>query len=201
MTTTLEEIKRNLRIVGQFDLADALDLDSIVTEELRILEYTRYLIALNGRRSHYVSKIRAEIIAAIWGYADKFSEGEHLRVIILICTEKLVRACSDIESIHDKLEILSAAYAASFCQSYDLRKLSQLVGLEDFDAMRCLLPPPDTNAVIDVLGLAYQYHEYGNMDRIAYNKALEKVNLQSFASGEAQYMRPPGSQPEMNTSD
>lgn len=201
MTTTLEEVRRNLRTVGQFDLADALDLDSIVTEELRILEYTRYLIALNGYRSHYASKIRAEIIAALWGYADKFSEGEHLRVITLICTEQLVRECSDIESIRDKLEILSSAYAASFCQSYDLRKLGRLVGLKDFDETRRLLPPPDTNAVIDVFGIAHQYHEYGNMDRLAYNKALEEVDSGSFTSRAAQYTRPPRSQPEMNTPD
>lgn len=177
MTGTLEEIKRNLRTVGQLDLADALDLDSIAAEESRILEYTRYLIALNGYQSHYASKIRAEIIAALWGYADKFSEGEHLRVITLICIEQLVRECSDIEGIHGELEILSAAYAASFCQSYDLRKLSRLVGLKDFHGLRLLLPPPDTNAIIDVFGIAYQYHKYGNMDRLAYDEALKEAGL------------------------
>lgn len=183
MTGTLEEIGRNLRAVGQFDLADALDLDSVAVEGSRILEYTRYLIALNGHQSHYASKIRAEIIAALWGYADKFSEGEHLRVITLICVEQLVRECSDIESIHGELEILSAAYAASFFQSYDLRKLGRLVGLKDFNGLRSLLPPPDTNAIIDVFGIAYQYHKYGNMDRLAYNEALKEAGLWPPADG------------------
>lgn len=187
---TLEEIKRNLRTVGQFDLADALDLDSIITEESRILEYTSYLIALNGYRSHYASKIRADIIAALWGYAGRFSEGEHLRVITLICIEQLVRGCSDIESIYDKLEILSAVYAASFRQSCDLRKLGQLVSIKDFDEMRRLLPPPDMNSVIDIFGVAHQYHKYGNMNRLAYNEALKEVDSRYLADGVAQYMCP-----------
>lgn len=183
MTGTLEEIRRNLRTVGQFDLADALDLGSIAAEESRILEYTSYLVALNGYQSHYASKIRAEIIAALWGYADKFSKGEHLRVITLICIEQLVRECSDIESIHGELEILSAAYAASFCQSYDLRELSRLVGLKDFNQLRSLLPPPDANATIYVFGIAYQYHKYGNMDRPAYNEVLKEAGLWPPANG------------------
>jgi len=201
MTGTLGETKRNLRTVGQFDLASALESDSIAAEEPRILEYTRYLIALNRCRSHYAGKIRAGIIAALWGCADKFSEGEHLRVITLVCVEQLVRECSDIESIQDKLEILSAAYAASFHQSHDLRKLSPLVGLKEFGELRSILPPPSTNAIINVFGRAYKYHKCGNMNGLACSEAFKEAESRSLAGGVAQWVHPLRTPPEMNTPD
>lgn len=177
MANTLDEVKRNLCAVGQFDLASALGSNSSAVEGSKVLRYTRYLIALNGFRSHYAAKTRASIIAALWGYVESYSNDEYLRATILICIERLVRECHDINSIHGQLEALSAAYAASFDQLSDLRKLVRLVNLEDFDELRRLLPKPDTNAMVNVFGRAYQYYKYGNMDRLAYNEALKEVEL------------------------
>ena len=177
MTTTLEEVKRNLRTVGQFDLADALESDNIRARGPEILEYTRYLVALNGCESRYAMEIKADIIAALWGYTNSYSDEESLRVIILIYVEKLVRGCSDIRSILDQLETLSAAYAASFSRSFDLQKLAELVGRRNFEELRSLLPPPDTRAVVNVVGRAYQYYKYGNMNRASYIEVLKEVEF------------------------
>ena len=171
----MNEIKHNLRIVGQFDLADALG--STPVNDPRIIEYTRYLIALNGCRSHYAQRTRADTIAALWSYVDGYSDAENLRVIIFIHVERLVRECSDIKSIHDQLEALAAAYAASFNRSSDLQKLASLVSRGDFGGLR-RLPPPDTMSKVDIFGRAYHYHEYGNMDGIASDEALGRAGLE-----------------------
>lgn len=177
MTSTLEEIERNLRTVGQFDLASALGPENIRARESEILEYTRYLVALNGCQFRYAVKTRADIIAALWAYTDSYSNEESLRVIILIYVEKLVRECSDIRSILGQLEALSAAYAASFSRSFDLQKLAELVSRRNFEELRSRLPPPDTCARVNVIGRAYQYYKYGNMNGVAYNEVLEEVEL------------------------
>ena len=177
MTSTLEEVKRNLRTVGQFDLASALSSENISARESEILEYTRYLVALNGCQFRYAMKTRADIIAALWGYTDSHSDGEWLRVIILIYVEKLVRECSDIRDILSQLEALAAAHAASFSRSFDLQELARLVGQRGFKELRSLLPPPDTRAVADVIGRAYQYYKYGNMNGVDCNEVLEEAEL------------------------
>ena len=84
MTSALEEVKHNLRTAGQFDLADALELGNIRAKEPEILEYTRYLVALNGYRSRYAMKTKADIIAAPQGCNDSYSNEESLRAIFLI---------------------------------------------------------------------------------------------------------------------
>lgn len=175
MTSPLDEVKRNLRIVGQLDLADAMVSEDVVAREPRILEYTRYLIALNGCRSHYAMGVRAEIVAALWTYTDSYSDEENLRVIIFICVEQLVRECSDIESIHDQLMALAAAYEASSGGSADLRKVTQMVGLRDFSGIRGFLPPPKACGVVNVFGRARRYFKYGDMDSAAFDGALEEA--------------------------
>nr|DAV65846.1 MAG TPA: hypothetical protein [Caudoviricetes sp.] len=125
-------------------------------------------------------KTRADIIAALWGYTGSPSNEESLRVIILIYVEKLVGECSDIRSILGQLEALAAAYAAPFSRSFDLQELAQLVGQRNFKELRSLLPPPDTRAVVNVVGKAYQYYKYGNMDRAAYNEVLEEIELRFY---------------------
>ena len=178
MTITLEEARRNLRAVGQFDIMDALASEKFPPAEApRILEYTRYLIVLNGCRSSYAAKTRAEIIAALWALIDNYSSAEQLRFVILTCVEQLVRECSDIKDIHRQLKALAATYRASFCQSSDLRKLTQLVNQKDFNRLWQLLPPPDTHAAANVIGRAYQYYKYGNMNGTAYTEMLQKVEL------------------------
>ena len=177
MAKIIDEAKRNLRAVGQFDLADALESVNPYARESEILEFTRYLVALDGCRFRYATKTRADIIATLWGYVDKFPLGDHLRVMVLICIEQLIRECPDIESIRGELRVLSAVYAVSFGRSYDLQELANLVGQRNFDELRRLLPPPDTNAVIYVFGKAYKYHKYGTMSGYAYNEALEEAKL------------------------
>lgn len=78
MTSALEEVKRNLRTIGQFDLADALESGNIRAKEPEILEYTRYLAALNGYPSRHAMKTKAGIIAALWGCNDSSSNEESL---------------------------------------------------------------------------------------------------------------------------
>lgn len=56
MTSTSEEIKRNLRTVVQFDLADALESGSIRARTSEILEYTGYLVARGSRYAPRCSK-------------------------------------------------------------------------------------------------------------------------------------------------
>ena len=178
MTGTLEEVKRNLRTVGQFDIASALASEGFPSAEApRILEYTRYLIAINGCQSFYAAKIRAEIIAALWGLIDSYSSAGQLRFVILTCVEQLVRECLDIKDIHYQLDALAAAYTASFDQSSDLRKLTRLVNQKDFDRLQELLPPPDTRAAVNVIGRAYQYYKYGDMNGVDYTEVLKEDKL------------------------
>lgn len=173
MPSSLEEAKHNLCAVGQFDLADALGRTA--AKDPKILEYTRYLIALNGCRSRYAQRTRADIIAALWACVGNYSDDENLRIMILIRVEQLVRECSDIESIHGQLEALAAAYAASFSRSFDLQKLVWLVNRGDFDELRRLLPPPDMRSAVDIFGRSYHYHRYGNMDGLANDGVPEEI--------------------------
>lgn len=178
MVSMLGEVERNLRTVGQFDLADSLTSEWFPPAEApRILEYTRYLIVLNGCRSSYAAKIRAEIIAALWGFIDNHSSAEQLRLAVLICVEQLVRECSDIKDIRYQLEALAAVYGASLSKSSDLQKLTRLVYKKDFDEMRGTLPPPDMHMVVDVIGRAYRYYKYGDMNEPDYAEVLEEFKL------------------------
>lgn len=185
MVSVLGEVERNLRTVGQFDLADSLASEwSPLAEAPRVLEYTRYLIVLNGYRSSYAARIRAEIIAALRGFIDNHSSAEQLRLAVLICAEELVRECSDIKGIHYQLEALAAVYGASLSRSSDLQELIQLVRKKDFDKMRGILPPPDTHMVVDVIGRAYRYYKYGDMNVPDYAEVLEESELQLRRRGE-----------------
>lgn len=175
MTNLLNEVKRNLRTVGQLDLADAMTSEDVIAKEPRILEYTRYLIALNGCRFHYAAEVRAEIVAALWAYTSSYSAKENLQVIIFICVEQLVRECSDIESICGPLMALASAYEASSGKLENLREVTQMVGRRDFSGIRSLLPPPNTCGVVKVFGRALQHFESSNMDGIASEETLEEV--------------------------
>lgn len=177
MTSALEEVRHNLRTVGQFDLADALESGNICAKEPEILEYTGYLAALNGYRSRYAMKTKADIIAALWGCNNSYSNEESLRVIILIYVEKLIGECSGIESIRGQLEALAAAYTASFSRSFDSQKLARLVSQRNFGELQSLLPPSDTCAIVNVIDRAYQYYKYGNMNGVAYDEVLKEVGL------------------------
>lgn len=175
MDEALAEIRHNLRSAGQLDLAGALVPESISGSEVhRALEYSRYLIAINGSRSVFAARVRAEILAVLWGYADHQDDGESLRVHILIAVEKLVREHPDIESIHEELLVLATAYEVSFIGSYDLHELWRLVQRADFDGLEDALYGlcPGTKSYIQVFGRAYHYHNTGSMNGIAYNQAL-----------------------------
>ena len=92
MASLLNEIKHNLCKVGQFDLADALGPKSIPAREMaHVLKYTRSLIAINGCRSTFAARIKAEIVAGLWTYAASQDDGEYLRMRIMIAIERLVR--------------------------------------------------------------------------------------------------------------
>lgn len=178
MNNQLNEVKRNLCKVGQFDLADALGPESIPAREMaHVLKYTRCLIAINGCRSAFVARIRAEIVAGLWVYAVGRDDGEYLRMRIMIAIERLVRENSDMESIRNELLVLTTAYEASFGRLHDLYKLSQLVHGDDFVGLTRVLSKvyPSTKSYVQVFGRAYQYHNTGNMDGIAYDQVLREV--------------------------
>ena len=175
MDETLAEIRHNLRSAGQLDLADALVPESISGSEVhRALEYSRYLIAINGSRSVFAARVRAEILAALWGYADHQDGREALRVHILVAIEKLVREHPDIESIHEELLTLAAAYEASFKEAYDSHGLWRLARRADFDGLKKALYGlcPAMKSYVQVFGRAYHYHNTGSMNGIAYDQVL-----------------------------
>lgn len=178
MNNQLNEIKRNLCKVGQFDLADALGPESIPAREMaHVLKYTRCLIAINGCRSAFAARIRAEVLAGLWVYAADQNDGEYLRMRIMIAIERLVRENPDMESIHNEILVLTTAYEASFGRSHDLYKLSQLVHVDDFVGLTRALSKvhPSIKSYVQVFGRAYQYHNTGNMDGIAYDQVLQEV--------------------------
>lgn len=180
MSNQLNEIKRNLCKVGQFDLADALGPKSIPARELaHVLKYTRCLIAINGCRSAFAARIRAEILAGLWVYAADQDNGEYLRMRIMIAIERLVRENPGMESIRNELSVLTTAYEASFGRSHDLYKLSQLVHRADFTGLAKVLYGlrPSTKSYVRVFGRAYHYRNTGNMDGIAYDQVLREVGL------------------------
>ena len=179
MGNQLSEIKNNLRKVGQFDLADTLGPKSIPESEvLHALEYSRYLMAISGSRTIFAAKIRADILAALWGYTDHQDDGERLRVHIMVAIERLVRGHPDIKDIHGELLVLATAYEIASMRSYDLYKLSQLVSRADFDGLKEALYGlcPSTKSYIQVFGRAYYYHDTGDMNGIAYDKVLQEVD-------------------------
>lgn len=180
MSNQLNEIKRNLCKVGQFDLADALGPQSIPARELaHVLKYTRCLVAINSCRSAFAARIKAEVLAGLWVYAADQNDGEYLRMRIMVAIEQLVREHSDMESIHEELLLLTVAHEVSFRRSHDLYELSQLVHRGDFAGLAKALAGlrPGTESYVRVFGLAYQYHDIGNMDAPAYGRVLREVEL------------------------
>lgn len=180
MTSSLNEIKRNLCKVGQFDLADALGPKSIPAREMAyVLKYTRGLIAINGHRSAFAARIKAEIVAGLWAYAASQDDGEYLRMRIMIAIERLVREQPDMESIHVELLTLAKAYEASYGRSHDLYELSQLVHRDDFMGLARVLSGlyPSTKSYTQVFGRAHHYRQIGDMNGIAYDQVLREVEL------------------------
>ena len=180
MDEALAEIQHNLRKVGQFDLASALMPESIPGSEVhRALEYSRYLIAINSSRSVSAARVRAEILAALLGYADRQDDGEFLRIHILIAVEKLVREHPDIESIHEELLALATAYEVSFKKAYDSHGLWRLAQRADFDGLKKALYGlcPSTKSYVQVFGRAYHYHDTGDMNGIAYDRVLQEASF------------------------
>lgn len=179
MADTLTEIRHNLRKVGQFDLAGALGSKSIPAEKMaQVVEYSRNLVAMNSSRSTFAARIRAEILATLWGYADRQDNGERLRVHILMAVEKLVREHPDIESIYEELLALATAYEVSFMESFDLHNLTRLVYCASFDGLWKALHGlcPSTKSYIQVFGRAYHYRNTGDMNGIAYDRVLRETD-------------------------
>lgn len=179
MDEVLAEIRRNLRKVGQFDLANALGPESVPTEGMaRATEYSRYLVAVNSSRSTFAARIRAEILATLWGYADRQDGWGCLRVHILIAIERLVREHPDVESIHEELLVLATAYEVSLKGTGDHCELSRLVHCANLDGLKKVLHGlcPSTKSYVQVFGRAHHYHDTGNMDGIAYDRVLREAD-------------------------
>ena len=178
MADRLEEIRRNLRKVHQFDLADALRPENIPTRETAsILEATRSLVAINGCRSALSARTRAEIVAWIWGYAAVQDDGEYLRMRIMMAIEQLVREQPSVENLRFELWALAKAYEASWGESHDLQELARSVQCANFVELgRSLLSlHPSTKSYVQVFGRAYRYLQTGDMDSIAYARVLQEV--------------------------
>lgn len=179
MNNPLDEIRRNLHKVGQFDLASALEPEDIPARKVsKALEYSRILVAINGSQSAFITEVRVEILARLWGYVTNRDDGERLRVCILIAIERLAREHPDMESIHGELLVLAAAHEVSYGRSYDLHELSRLVRRADFIGLAKVLfgLRPGTKSYAQVFGRAYQYHKTGNMDGIAYDQVLLELD-------------------------
>jgi hypothetical protein len=178
MASQLNEIKRNLNKIWQFDLVDALGPESIPAREMaQVLKYTRCLVAINGCRSAFAARIKAEILAGLWGYAAGRDDGEYLRMRIMIAIEQLVREHNDIDGIRGELSVLATAYEVSYGESHDLYELSQLVHRADFTGLARALHGlcPSTKFYVQVFGRAHHYHKTGNMDGIAYDQVLQEA--------------------------
>lgn len=179
MDETLAETRHNLRKVGEFDLADALGSKGTAAEEMtRAVEYSRYLVAINSSRSASAARIRTEILAVLWGYADHRDGGECLRVHILMAIEMLVRKHPDIESIYGELLALATAHEVSLMEGYDFRGLSQLIQRADFEGLNRALYGlcPGRESYAQVFGRAHHYHKTGNMDGIDYDWVLQETS-------------------------
>lgn len=180
MDETLAEARHNLRKVGEFDLAEALGSKSTAAEEMtRAVECSRYLVAINSSRSASAARIRTEILAVLWGYADPRDDGECLRVHILMAIEMLVREHPDIESIHGELLALATAHEVSLMGGYDSCRLAQLIQRADFEGLNRALHGlcPGTGSYVQVFGRAHHYRNTGNMDGIAYDRVLREASL------------------------
>lgn len=178
MPNQLEEIKRNLCKVQQFDLADALGPESIPARETaRFLESTRALIAVNGCRSALSARTRAEIVAWMWGYAASQDDGEYLRMRVMMAIEQLVREQPGVENLRFELWTLTKAYEASWGESHDLHDLARLVQCTNFAELGRSLSGlhPSTKSYVQVFGRAYQYSQTGDMNSIAYARVLQEV--------------------------
>lgn len=179
MDEALAEARHNLRKVGEFDLANALGSKSTTAGgTTRAVEYSRYLVAINGSRSASAARIRAEILAVLWGYADHRDDGECLRVHILMAIEMLVREHPDIESIHGELLALATAHEVSLVGGYDSRGLAQLIQRADFEGLKRALHGlcPSTKSYVQVFGRAHHYRNTGDMDGIAYDRVLRETS-------------------------
>lgn len=185
MADQLREIKHNLCKVGQVDLADALGPESIPAREVaRVLKYTRCLVAINSCRSAFSARIKAEILAGLWGYAADQDNGEYLRMRIRMAIERLVREHNDIDGIRGELSVLAAAQEASYAESHDLYELSQLVHHADFTGLAKVLYGlcPSTESYAQVFGRAYHYRKTGDMDGVDYDQVLREAGCHGWGS-------------------
>ena len=178
MDDVIKEIRDNLCKIGEFELVDYIS-NTPSAERSRVLEYTRYLVAIHGSREAVHRKVRSEIISHLWSHAAPQDGGSYLRLRILIRVEQLVRECSDVDDIEDELLTLAAARDASFDGVSDLHKLSQLVVRGDFDELRRNLPSVavSTKSYVQVLGKAHHYFKAGDMVGIDYAAVMKEPEL------------------------
>ena len=178
MDDVIKEIRDNLCKVGEFELVDYIN-NTPSAERSKVLEYTRYLVAIHGSREAIHRKVRSEIISHLWSYAAPQDDGSYLRLRILIRVEQLVRECSDIADVKVELMTLAAARDASFEHTADLHKLSRLVVLSDFDELRRSLPSTNvsTESYMQVFGRAYHYFRMGDMVGIDYAAVAKAFEL------------------------
>lgn len=174
MTSTINEISKNLCSVGEFDLASRVEGIKPADRD-QALMYTRYLVALHGSREAFHLKLRADIVSGLWGYVVTNDDGSYLRARIRICVEQLVRECHNIEEIEPQLLALAAAYDASFESYTDLRTAAKLVVGMDFDGLRKTVGSGKVSmaACTQVIGKARFYAKSGSMVGVDYDPACE----------------------------
>lgn len=178
MSDVTQEMKGNLCKIGEPALAD--QIDNIPSAEwLRVLEYTRYLVAIHGSKEALHRKVHSEIISHLWGHAVSCDDGSYLRLRILVLIERMVRECQDITDIEVELITLAATWEVSFLSVANLHELSQLVALGDFKALRQSLPPTNisTKSYVQVLGKARHYFKTGDMVGVDYAAVVKEVEL------------------------
>ena len=176
MSDVIQEMKDNLCKIGESALADQID-NIPSAERPRVLEYTRYLVAIHGSREILHKKVHSEIISYLFGHTVPKDTGSYLRLRILILIERMVRECQDITDIEVELITLAATWEVSFLSVANLHELSQLVALRDFQALRQSLPPTNisTKSYVQVLGKAHHYFKMGDMVGVDYAAVAKEV--------------------------
>ena len=175
MTSTINEIVKNLCEVGEFDLAHHVK-DIKHADMGQALTCTRYLAALHGSLEVLHLKLRADIVAGLWGYVSTDDDGSYLRAAILICIEQLVRECPNTEEIEPQLLVLASARDASFERHTDLRAIAKLVADMDFDGLKNALvsTTASTASYVQVVGKARFYAKSGSMVGVDCGSAYDK---------------------------